>query len=58
MSARMQGNVKVKNLEPKRKIAEQTSGKKRGAHKVRLETKRGEGKLGTTIDSEVELQGK
>ena len=25
---------------------------------MRLETERGEGKLGTTIDSEVELQGK
>ena len=54
-SARMQGNLKVENLEPKRNIAERTRGKKRGPYKVRLETERGRGKLGTTIDSEVEL---
>ena len=58
MSARMQGNLKVENLEPKRKIAARTTGKKRGPYKVRLETESGEGKLGTTIDSEVELRGK
>ena len=58
MSARMQGNLKVENLEPKRKIAARTTGKKRGPYKVRLETESGEGKLVTTIMSEVELRGK
>ena len=55
MRARMQGNLKVENLKPKRNIAERTRGKKSGPYKVRLETERGRGKLGTTIDSEVEL---
>ena len=57
MSARMQGNLKEENLEPKRKIAARTTGKKKRAYKLRLETKSGEEKLARTVHSEVELQG-
>ena len=57
-SARMQGNSKVENLEPKRKVAASATGKERGLHKLRLETESGEEKLVTAIVSEVELRGK
>ena len=53
--ARTQGNLKAENVEPKTKIAARATGKKRGAYKVRLETKSGKEKLLTMNNSDVEL---